>query len=243
MAKRTKEQRRAERRAFYLRHRERLLREMKAYRDHKLDRMKAAAYQRSYYLKNKDRLNVLNREYYHKHKIRLNRDNTARRRAGIIKTDMLRKREWTRKWRKRPDHRAKERLYCQRVNIKIKRNLSRRIRRALMNNQKSARTVQLLGCSIDQLKVFLASHFTAEMHWENYGIYWHIDHHIPCAAHDLSDPEEQKRCFHWRNLRPLKAYDNMMKNDKDPRTEQRASSFRLREAQQKSAAPVKLTAL
>jgi len=88
VAKRTKEQRRAERRAFYLRHRERLLREMKEYRDHKLDRMKAAAYQRSYYLKNKDRLNVLNREYYHKHKIRLNRVNTARRRAGIIKTDM-----------------------------------------------------------------------------------------------------------------------------------------------------------
>jgi len=89
VAKRTKEQRRAERRAFYLRHRERLLREMKEYRDHKLDRMKAAAYQRSYYLKNKDRLNVLNREYYHKHKIRLNRVNTARRRAGIIKTDMF----------------------------------------------------------------------------------------------------------------------------------------------------------
>ena len=41
-AKRTKEQRRAERRAFYLRHRERLLREMKEYRDHKRDRMKAA---------------------------------------------------------------------------------------------------------------------------------------------------------------------------------------------------------
>ena len=99
MAKRTKEQRRAERRAFYLRHRERLLREMKEYRNHRLDRMKAAAYQRSYYLNNKDLLNVLNREYYHKHKIRLNRDNTARRRAGIIKTDMLRKREWTRKWR------------------------------------------------------------------------------------------------------------------------------------------------
>ncbi len=106
-------------------------------------------------VKNEDGLKVLNREYYHKHKIRLNRDNTARRRAGIIRTDMLRKREWTRKWRKRPDYRAKERLYCQRVNVKIKRNLSRRIRRALMNNQKSARTVQLLGCSIDQLKVFL----------------------------------------------------------------------------------------
>ena len=133
MAKRTKEQRRAERRAFYLRHRERLLREMKEYRDHKLDRMKAVAYQRSYYLKNKDRLNVLNREYYHKHKIRLNRVNTARRRAGIIKTDMLRKREWTRKWRKRPDNRAKERLYRHRRRDKL------RQRHDLVSNQPEVR--------------------------------------------------------------------------------------------------------
>src|SRR5438067_1341569 len=183
-AKRTKEQRRAGRRAFYLRHRERLLREMKEYRDHKRDRTKAAAYQRSYYLSNQDRLSAINRAYYHKHKIRLNKTNSMRRRAGIIKTDFVRKREWTRKRRKQPDYRAKERLYCRRENVRIKRNLSRKISRALVNNQKSAKTLQLLGCSIDQLKVFLASHFTPEMQWNNYGTYWHIDHHIPCAAHD-----------------------------------------------------------
>ena len=220
---RTKEQRRPHRRAFYLRHRQRLLREMKEYRDHKRDRTKAAEYQRNYYLNNKARLNAINRAYYHKHKIRLNKINSTRRRAGIIKTDMLRKREWTRERRKQSDYRARERLYRQRVNVKIKHNLSRRIRRALLNNQKSGKTVELLGCSIEQLKLFLASQFTPEMQWENYGSHWHIDHHIPCAAHDLSDPEEQKRCFHWHNLRPLKARENMRKNDKDPRTGTRVS--------------------
>ena len=223
---RTKEQRRIGRRAFYLRHRERLLREMKDYRDLKLDKMKAAAYQRSYYLANKERLNVVNRAYYHKYKTRLNKNNSARRRAGIVKTDIARKREWTRRRRKQPDYRVRERLYCQRDNVRIKRNLSRRIRRALLNRSKSANTAQLLGCSIEQLKQFLQLHFTPEMHWNNYGRYWHIDHHIPCAAHDLSDPEQQRRCFHWRNLRPLKTEDNLKKNDKDPRTGIRASSTR-----------------
>jgi hypothetical protein len=147
--KRTKEQRRSERRAFYLRHRERLLREMKEYRDNKLDKEKAAAYQRSYYFANKERLNTINQAYYHKHKTRLNRNNSERRRAGIIKANMVRKREWTRQRRKLPDYRVRERLYCRRDYVKIKRNLSRRIKRALLGGQKSANTLQLLGCSID----------------------------------------------------------------------------------------------
>ncbi len=48
IADESKEQRRTERRAFYLRHRDRLLREMKEYRHNKRDREKAAAYQRCY---------------------------------------------------------------------------------------------------------------------------------------------------------------------------------------------------
>jgi len=139
---RTKEQRRPHRRASYLHHRQRLLREMKEYRDHKRDRTKAAEYQRTYYLNNKARLNAINRAYYHKHKIRLNKINSTRRRAGIIKTDMLRKREWTRERRKQSDYRARERLYRQRVNVKIKHNLSRRIRRARLLD----RATQALPC-------------------------------------------------------------------------------------------------
>jgi|SRR5437660_5756549 len=156
---RTKEQRRSGRRAFYLRHRERLLREMKEYRETKRDKGKAAAYQRSYYVANKERLNANNRAYYHKNKTRLNKNNSARRRAGIIKTDRVRKREWTQRRRRMPDYRARERLYCRRDYVKLKRNLSRRIKRALLGGQKTGTTVELLGCSIGQLKQFLESHF------------------------------------------------------------------------------------
>lgn len=51
------------------------------------------------------------------------------------------------------------------------------------------------------------------MSWSNYGK-WHIDHIIPCAAFDLSDEFEQRACFHYSNLQPLWAYDNIGKSDK-----------------------------
>jgi hypothetical protein len=59
------------------------------------------------------------------------------------------------------------------------------------------------------------------MTWENYGNpngnhsdCWHIDHIIPCARFNLVDLEQQKLCFHYTNLQPLWAKDNLSKADK-----------------------------
>ena len=78
---------------------------------------------------------------------------------------------------------------------------------------KSTKTLELLGCTVDQLQAFLAAEFTEGMTWENYGE-WHIDHIRPCASFNLEDPEEQKTCFHWTNLQPLWALDNIRKGAK-----------------------------
>ena len=49
------------------------------------------------------------------------------------------------------------------------------------------------------------------MSWDNYGSYWHIDHIRPCASFNLQNEEEQQICFHYSNLQPLTAKDNIIK--------------------------------
>lgn len=95
------------------------------------------------------------------------------------------------------------------------RHLSRnRIHRALAYGKgaKSARTHELIGCSVEQLRAHLEAKFQPGMSWENYGPVWHVDHVRPCASFDLSDPVQQRACFHFSNLQPLFAEDNIRKH-------------------------------
>jgi hypothetical protein len=92
-------------------------------------------------------------------------------------------------------------------------NYRSRIHIALKNNYKISHTLELLGCSLDVLKNHLEKQFKVGMSWKNYGK-WHVDHILPCASFDLTDPKQQKRCFHYLNLQPLWAKENLIKSDK-----------------------------
>ena len=73
----------------------------------------------------------------------------------------------------------------------------------------------LLGCTVKELKTYIENQFEDGMTWENWrhdG--WHLDHIVPCSSFDLSKNEEQKKCFHYTNLQPLWAKDNMSKSSK-----------------------------
>lgn len=112
--------------------------------------------------------------------------------------------------------------YLEDVSHKLASRLRSRIRNAVINGKgiKSASTLELLGCSINEVRVHIESLWTDGMSWENYGTHgWHIDHIKPCAKFNLEDPEEQKKCFHYTNLQPLWAIDNYRKHDsyEDPR--------------------------
>jgi hypothetical protein len=49
---------------------------------------------------------------------------------------------------------------------------------------------------------------------ENHGK-WHIDHIKPCISFNLTDPVNNKwLCFHYTNLQPLWAEDNLKKGAK-----------------------------
>jgi hypothetical protein len=105
------------------------------------------------------------------------------------------------------------------INVKIKNLISNRIRDSLRKNYKSAHTLDLIGCSIQNLKYYLQ--WTAiqngylDFDINNYsGREYHIDHIVPCNIFNLKDPNQQKECFNWRNMQILKAEENISKNDK-----------------------------
>lgn len=94
--------------------------------------------------------------------------------------------------------------------FKIKVNLRRRIAHVLKGENKSAKSFELIGCSPEQFKIHIEKQFQCGMTWDNYGLKgWHIDHIIPCYKFDLTKPEEQRKCFHYSNQRPLWAKDNL----------------------------------
>lgn len=101
------------------------------------------------------------------------------------------------------------------LNFKLLENLRCRIFNALRNNYKSKSTIKLIGCSIEQLKNHLEKQFKPGMTWNNHSVKgWHIDHIKPCASFDLSKPSEQRKCFHYTNLQPLWAKENLEKRNK-----------------------------
>jgi len=95
--------------------------------------------------------------------------------------------------------------------FRLKLNLRRRLRGALKpGTVKAAETFTLVGCTPDFLKRWLEKQFQPGMSWTNHGD-WHIDHKRPCASFDLADPAQQRACFHYTNLRPLWAEENILK--------------------------------
>lgn len=105
--------------------------------------------------------------------------------------------------------------------FKISRYLRARMSKAIINQKayKSNKTFELIGATSDFVREHLESQFKPGMTWDNYGLHgWHIDHIRPCASFDLTDPEQQKQCFHYTNLQPLWAEENLRKGDKYEKT-------------------------
>lgn len=137
--------------------------------------------------------------------------------AAWVKANPEKQRQRQRKWREANRHKANIyekkalRLHPQR---RIASNLRRRVRETIKES-KSAKTFVLVGCTPSELKARLESLFLPEMSWDNYGVHgWHIDHRKPLSSFDLTQPEQQRQAFHYSNLQPLWASDNISKHNK-----------------------------
>jgi hypothetical protein len=103
----------------------------------------------------------------------------------------------------------------QNVNHRLSKRLRTRLRNALCGKYKSGSAVRDLGCSIEELKIYLESKFQPGMSWDNYGKDgWHIDHIKPLSKFNLSNPEEFKKACHYTNLQPLWWHENILKSNK-----------------------------
>ena len=100
------------------------------------------------------------------------------------------------------------------IDNKIKSKLKKRIRSAISNIlkergfRKKSKTLEILGCNIDDFKLHLESKFENWMNWNNRGLYngelnygWDIDHIIPVSY--AKNEEELLLLNHYTNLQPL----------------------------------------
>lgn len=165
-------------------------------------------YQDSYRwrVNHRDRFRELNRLSYERTKILKGRPARMSPEEKRIRRAAGRKRRWQailfrERWRRRnePMFAIRERL---RATMRCA--LSRQFTR------KSARTVDLIGCTPTELKAHIESLFVPGMSWANRNL-WHVDHIRPLASFDLRDPDQQRTAFNWKNLQPLWSEENRKK--------------------------------
>jgi len=107
------------------------------------------------------------------------------------------------------------------LHCRLRDYLRSRLNKALKKNKKVGSHIESLGCSVEELKLFLEQKFynnpntNEKMTWDNYGLHgWHIDHIIPLSSFNLTNIQQMKIACHYTNLQPLWAYDNLSKGNK-----------------------------
>lgn len=190
---------RAERNAYYEENRQRLIEKAKEH--YQANREAKLKYAAEYRAKNKDRL----REYFRKLGAKNKPERIAMQKAA--------QKDWRVRNRAKRTAAVMARIKSD-PSFRIESLLRCRVRLALKGAKKADRTAAMLGCSIDDFRKYFIGLFSAGMTWDDFmrGEI-HIDHKRPCASFDLSDPIQQRECFHYTNLQPLWAEDNLRKGD------------------------------
>jgi hypothetical protein len=212
-------------RAEYERHREAYIR-----RAARNGRSEPAKLQRAiYYRANKERIAARQHEYgqrnqkkiaeYHR-LYRLSAKGRASRRASDRRC-AARAAAYKAEWARRNRERLSQRLCIYfrvrsrsdpafAMRLRLRSRLVGAIHRHLAGRSATGVIQELLGCSLSELVRHLESKFLPGMSWDKRN-QWHVDHIKPLCAFDLTDPEQQALAFHYSNLQPLWALDNMRK--------------------------------
>lgn len=182
---------------YYEKHKEALLLKNKEYREKYPEKRRETM--RQYKLKNSERI----KKYNKTHKPKPLTEEQKKQRSAYNK-----------------QYRAKNKIQLNEKRQKYLNNnphqyIALLLRTRIISLTKRARTykqntlLEVIGCSLQELKAHIEKQFTHEMSWEKHN--FHIDHVIPCALFDLTLAEQQRSCFHYSNLRPLNGIENQNK--------------------------------
>jgi len=167
---------------------------------------------KKWYLKNREKKLEKNKKWYEK-----NKNEISKKRKEWYLKNKEKKLERNKKWYEKNKNYIRKKNKKRRktdFSYKLIINLRRRTLLALKGKCKSSNTMKLLGINnIEELWLHLEKQFKPGMTRKNHGK-WHIDHIRPCSSFDLTKPSEQRECFHYTNLQPLWASENLAKGSK-----------------------------
>jgi hypothetical protein len=190
-------------------------------------------YNRQYYLKNKESLLKKHKQYRVDNKEKIseqvkqyyldNKEGIIKRTIQYQKDNEEKFKGWKRKYKKKNWENIleynkeynKNRYHTDPLH-KLKINIRNRTSKAFKAKSwiKNGGTEKLLGCDWKTAMNHIEKQFVGKkkwMTWDNHGE-WHIDHDTPLAS--ANTIEEMTPFFHYTNLVPLLAEDNIRKGDK-----------------------------
>ena len=156
-----------------------------------------------YRIKNKDKLKEINKKHRDKNKEKV------RLYAKIYRE----------KNKENRNRKAREKLKSNPI-LKLEKTIRNSIRRSfkINNFKKPSKTECILGCSIEQYKIYIENKFDSWMSFDNHGNYnknrltWQLDHIIPISS--AKTMEDAIRLNHYTNFQPLESMKNLVKFNK-----------------------------
>lgn len=178
---------------YLIKNKEELNLKSKKYRENNSEKRSETC--KNYRNKNKEKIKINNKIYLEKNKIKI------KERSKIYYQNN--KKEIMEKQKSKLSDNPK---------LRIIKNYRKRTWEVLINGCKSATTIELIGCTPEEFHIHIENQFQEGMTWENYGE-WHVDHIRPIFSFsDLTDPQQQRECFNYKNCRPLWAKENLSRS-------------------------------
>ena len=159
-----------------------------------------------------------NRNYYKNNRARITRNVKK-----WYKNNPEKRREICKRWIENNPEKAREsgRKSARKRNLVTENRLSSGlavlIRYSLRSNKNGKHWEDLVGYSLQDLKIHLEKLFKRGMTWDNYGRKgWSIDHKIPISYFEFNsfNDWEFRYCWSLDNLQPLWHKENILKRDK-----------------------------